>query len=74
MSDAHLDPKVPARIPADDLTAGRAELNARQWTVQEFVVACFRALRDNADALLPVIDRHRPEAKKRGRPRKSEQP
>lgn len=75
MSDAHADPKVPARVPAEDLAVGRQELAERRWTVQEFVIACFRTLRSDADALVMLVSPNRPAPKPRGRPpKKSEQP
>lgn len=68
MPDAHQDPKVPARLPAADLDAGRAVLQQRGRTVQEFVIACFRLLRTRPDILLALLDGHWPAAKRRGRP------
>jgi hypothetical protein len=76
VTDRHRDPKVPARLSAEDLEAGREVLGTGGRTIQDFVVACFRLLRTNPRALLALLDGHWPteaeKQRKRGRPPKDQ--
>lgn len=70
VTDRHRDPKVPARLSTDDLEAGRTQLARHGRSVQDFVIASFRALRANPRPLLTLLDAHWPKPKRPGRPRK----
>lgn len=65
--DRHVDPRVPARAPRELQDAVREILTPHDQTVSAAVVAFLRALRDNPERALALLDGHWP-PKKRGRP------
>lgn len=61
------------RVPPEVSTAARAELDARDWTVFEFLGACLATVARRPTELLALVEPNRPAKKPRGRPRKGGQ-
>lgn len=71
--DRHENPGVLARPSKPLRDQARVLLKAKDWTMNEFLVACLVLLTRNPKAMLERLDEFRPPRKK-GRPRKSGQP
>lgn len=71
--DRHEKPGVLARPDEQLRDDTRAILKAADWTMNDFLVACLVLLTKERGALLKQLEEHRP-PRKRGRPRKSDQP
>jgi len=65
--DRHRFPGVLARPDPATRNAAREVLDARGWTLNEFLVACLRLVATNPDAMLRRLADFRPQAQ-RGRP------
>jgi|GEM_PF-4160000 len=66
---SHKHPKMSVRPPIEVREAAKAALDARGWTMQEFVTACLEIVGRDPGKLFPVIAAAKPEIK-RGRPPK----
>ncbi|GGM53748.1 hypothetical protein ACFFX1_54700 [Dactylosporangium sucinum] len=71
MISRHTDKTESTRVPPEVSDAARAELETRGWTVFEFLAACLTALTRQPSELMAVVERHKPEPKPKGRPRKT---
>lgn len=65
--DRHKNPGVLARPDPATRQAARKVLDAHDWTMSEFIVACLRLVALNPEAMLNRLAKFRPDAK-RGRP------
>ena len=68
--DRHENPGVLARPNKQLRDQARDILDARGWTMNEFLIACLVLLTKNPKAMLGRLDEFKPPYK-RGRPRKS---
>ncbi|MEU7822999.1 hypothetical protein [Catellatospora sp. NPDC049133] len=64
----HVDPPLPVRASARDVELAKLTLEQAGWTLTAFVGACVRAVAAEPETVLGMLDKHRPEPKRRGRP------
>ncbi len=69
MPDRHQRDKTTFRPPDEVKTDAQRVLAGRDWTLNDFLVACMVLLAKNPDAMLDRLKEFRP-APKKGRPRK----
>ncbi len=71
--DRHGNPGVLARPDTKLRDQAREILDARGWTMNEFLIACLVLLTENPDAMLKRLTQFKPE-RKNGRPKKKAPP
>jgi hypothetical protein len=70
----HADRSESTRVPPEVSDAARAELEARGWTVFEFLGACLATVARRPTELIAMVESNRPAKKPKGRPRKAAPP
>lgn len=61
--DRHRKPGVLTRVDADRRDAAREVLEARGWTMSDFLAACIELVIANPDAMLNRLKQFRPEVR-----------
>ena len=71
MGSQHADPALTVRPPAEVKAAAQAILDQRDLELRAFITACLSAIAAEPDRMLTLLAEYWPQAKRRGRPRRT---